>query len=340
MRAVKLFGAKDSRVVEVERPEPGPGGILLRVRAVAICPSDLRLWEDGHAGGTYPDHPYIQGHEFSGEVAALGEGVAGPAPGTRVAVTPLWSCGVCDLCRDGLSNVCRHMVFPSFPQVDGAMAEYMVVPAGVVEPLPAPVGFIEAALMEPLQASVHGTSLGQLQPGWPVAVVGAGIIGLGVLQAARAAGAEVFAADPLELNRGLAERFGAAQVVPYAAELTASLAGTARQPRVVFECSGHKIALAQSLELVRPGGLVVIIGVPHPDVIDFDTRVPRRHELHFVFSRRYRRETLPEAVQLVGEGKINLRDYPVRVFPLAQAPEAMAFANDKPPGIMRVVVEC
>ena len=147
MKAAKLFGPRDARIVDVEQPSPGPGHILVRVKAVAICPSDLRLWEDGHAGGTYPDHPYTQGHEFSGEIAQLGEGVDGPPLGTPVAVTPLWTCGVCDLCREGQSNVCRSIVFPSFPQADGALQEYMVVPAWSVEPLPEGVGFVEAALL-------------------------------------------------------------------------------------------------------------------------------------------------------------------------------------------------
>ena len=182
-------------------------------------------------------------------------------------------------------------------------------------------------------------SLGNLQPGCSVAVVGAGIIGLGVLQAALAMGADqVHVADPLEENRRLAAQFGATTVVPYASDLLAQLRDLSSQPRVVFECSGHKAALDQCLSLVRPSGLLVIVGVPHPDVIDFDTRVPRRNELHFVFSRRYTRETIKDAVRLVGEGKVNLRDYPVRLFSLDEAPEAFRLANEKPVGMLRAIV--
>ncbi|MCD6352485.1 MAG: alcohol dehydrogenase catalytic domain-containing protein [Armatimonadetes bacterium] len=339
MKAAKLFGAKDTRVVEVERPTPGPGELLLAIKAVAICPSDLRLWEDGHAGGTYPDHPFTQGHEFSGVVAELGPGVEGPAPGTRVAVTPLWSCGKCDLCREGLSNICRNIVFPSFPQADGAMQEYMVVPAWAVEPLPDGVSFVQGALVEPLQAAVHGVSLAPIEPGITVAVVGAGIIGLSVLQAVRGLGAgKVFVADPLGANRELAEKLGATATASFATDFLDQLTDLADQPRIVFECSGHPKALGQAMELCRPAGLVVIIGVPHPDVIEFDTRPPRRKELHFVYSRRYRREDLAAGVAMVAEGKVDLGAYPVETYPLDQAPDAMRRADAKPEGILRVVV--
>jgi L-iditol 2-dehydrogenase len=339
MKAAKLFGPKDTRVVEVERPTPGPGEILVAVKAVSICPSDLRLWEDGHAGGTWPDHPFTQGHEFSGAVAELGPGVEGPPPATPVAVTPLWACGKCDMCLEGLSNICRKMVFPSFPQADGSMCEYMAVPAWSVEPLPPGISFSEAALMEPLQAAVHGVELGRLAEGTNVAVIGAGIIGLFVLQAARASGANnLYAADPIPENRELAEKYGAAAVAPFAADLLELLPDSSRQPRVVFECSGHPVALHQSMDLCRPAGLVVIIGVPHPDVVNFDTRAPRRKELNFVFSRRYRKEDLKSAVALVAEGKIDLGGIPVETFSLDEAPEAMRRANERTPGVLRTIL--
>ncbi len=339
MKAAKLFGPKETRVVEVPRPEPGPGQILVRVKAVAICPSDLRLWEDGHAGGTYPDHPFTQGHEFSGIVERLGPDVDGPPPGTPVAVTPLWPCGQCDLCREGLDNICRNIIFPSFPQTDGAMAEFIAVPAWAVEPLPEGVDFIRGAMIEPLQAALHGVNLADLPDRGTVAVVGAGIIGLSVLQILRSRGVDrVLVAEPQEPNRRLAEELGAAATAPFATDLAELLPSLADQPRVVFECSGHPVALGQAMELCRPAGQVVIIGVPHPDVIDFDTRPPRRKELRFVFSRRYNRRDLPQAVRLLAERAVDLGRYPVMTFSLDKAPEAMRTAAEHPPGIVRVVV--
>jgi L-iditol 2-dehydrogenase len=219
------------------------------------------------------------------------------------------------------------------------MQEYMAVPAWAVEPLPQSVDFAHGALIEPLQAAVHGVSLAPLKPGWPVALVGAGIIGLSVLQVARAAGAgNIYVADPLHHNRELARTMGATATACSAAELLDLLPDLASQPRVVFECSGHPVALGECMELCRPGGVVVIIGVPHPDIIQFDTRPPRRKELHFVFSRRYKRETLKESVHLVAKNAVDLSAYPVQTFPLDQAPAAMQAAHARPKGVLRVVV--
>ncbi len=340
MLAAKLFGPRDTRVVEVDRPEPGEGEILVRVKAVAICPSDLRLWEDGHAGGTYPDHPFTQGHEFSGVVEQLGPGVDGPEPGTPVAVTPLWPCFSCDMCRLGYTNICRNITFPSFPQTDGAMAEFIAVPAWAVEPIPEGLDFVHAALLEPLQASLHGFEVAaDLQPDAPIAVVGAGMIGLGVIQIARARGfSKIMAAEPIESHRRLAQEWGASVVAPFATDLLDELASVEEQPAVVFECSGHYQALADSMALCRPRGQVVIIGVPHPDEIPFDTRHPRRKELSFVFSRRYLHTDLKRAVELVASGAVDLSIIPVRTYPLQRAPEAMAEAASKPRDVLRIVV--
>jgi threonine dehydrogenase-like Zn-dependent dehydrogenase len=126
--------------------------------------------------------------------------------------------------------------------------------------------------------------------------------------------------------------------VPFATDLMKVLPSSAEQPRVVYECSGHPAALGQAMQLCRAGGLVVIIGVPHPDVIQFDTVPPRRKELHFVFSRRYSLETLKQTLDLLADGRLDLSLFPTKTFPFEQSAEAMAYAADKPAGILRTVV--
>lgn len=170
----------------------------MRVRAVSICPSDWRLYADGHASGVVPDHPMIQGHEFSGEVAALGAGVTDLPVGTPVAVEPTWACGECDLCHEGLPNLCRHVVFPSFPQRDGALAEYIACPANAVQPLPPGTSFAVGALIEPLGVGLHAVRLAQLQPTASLVFLGAGAIGMCTLLVALAQGSrEVTVVEPL-----------------------------------------------------------------------------------------------------------------------------------------------
>lgn len=305
----------------------------MRVRAVAICPSDLRLYKEGHASGVVPDHPMIQGHEFSGEVAALGEGVDGPPVGTRVAVEPSWHCGECDLCRSGHENLCRNIVFPSFPQRDGALAEYIACPAFAVRALPDEASFVEGALIEPLGVGIHAVRLAQAEPGQRVAILGAGTIGMCVLLVLYARGVHaVSVVEPIPGRRAWPEKLGAHVVASHEELLDAGF-----EADVVFECSGDSAAFDQALRLTRPAGRVVVVGIPHPDEVRFDSTTPRRRELTVIFSRRSR-DTLAEAIELIASGRVDLSALPTRKFTLEQTAEAMAATAARPGDMLRAIV--
>lgn len=335
VRAARLHAAKDVHIDEVPTPEPARGEVLVRVRAVAVCPSDLRLYQDGHASGVVPDHPMIQGHEFSGEVAALGAGVEGPPPGTPVAVEPSWHCGECDVCRAGHENLCRNIVFPSFPQRDGALAEYIACPAFAVRALPEGVSFIEGALIEPLGVGIHAVRLSGVTRGDRVAILGAGTIGMCVMLVLRARGVrEIALAEPIEARREWPERLGAEPTGASWADL--SEAGV--EAEIVFECSGDNEAVEQAMRLTRPAGRVIVVGIPHPDQVCFDSTVPRRRELTVMFSRRSR-DTLDEAIELIASGAVDLAALPVRRYPLDRTGEAMEATAARPGEMLRAVVE-
>ncbi len=334
MRAARLYAPRDVRIEEVPTPEPGPGEVLVRVRAVAICPSDLRLYQDGHASGVVPDHPMIQGHEFSGDIAELGEGVDSPPVGTRVAVEPSWHCGKCDMCRSGHENLCRNIVFPSFPQRDGALAEYIACPAFSVYPLPDSVSYIEGALTEPLGVGLHAARLAGLSPQDSAAFLGAGAIGTCTMQAAKTWGLEQMAVvEPLAGRREWPRKLGADPVgAAYLELLDAAL-----EADIVFECSGDNAAVEQAMRLARPAGKVIVVGIPHPDAVTFDSTIPRRRELTIIFSRRSR-ETLAEGVKLIASGQVDLGSLATRQFSLAQTAEAMEATAARPGDMLRAIV--
>jgi len=335
VRAARLHAARDVHVDEAPTPEAGPGEVLVRVRAVAICPSDLRLYQDGHASGVAPDHPMIQGHEFSGEVAALGKGVIGPAVGTPVAVEPSWHCGECDLCRGGHENLCRNVIFPSFPQRDGALAEYIACPAFAVRALPAGASFIEGALIEPLGVGIHAARLSAARPGDRVAILGAGTIGMCTLLAVMARGVtEIALAEPIAARREWPASLGAAPLGASYEELLEQ----GVEADVTFECSGDSAAVEQGMRLTRPAGRVVVVGIPHPDEVRFDSTIPRRRELTVIFSRRSR-DTLDEALGLIASGRADLRALPVRRYSLEQTAEAMEATASRPEDMLRAIVE-
>lgn len=322
------------RIDEVPTPVAGPGEVLVRVRAVSICPSDWRLYEDGHASGVYPDHPMIQGHEFSGDVAALGAGVSGPAVGTPVAVEPSWHCGECDTCRAGLVNLCRHVIFPSFPQRDGALAEYIACPASAVRPLPPGTSYAVGALIEPLGVGLHAVRLAHLTPETRVIILGAGAIGMSTLLVAHARGVQqISVVEPLAARREWPQRLGCAPVVGSYPELVA--AGV--EGDVVFECSGESSAVEEALILARPGGLVVVVGIPHPDRVTFDSTIPRRKELTVIFSRRSR-ECLEESLELLASGQVDLASLPTRDYTLEQTAEALDDTAARPGDMLRAIV--
>ena len=334
MRAARLHAARDIRLDEVPLPEPSAGEVLVRVRAVSICASDVRMYWDGHAGGVVPEAPISQGHEFSGEIAALGEGVGGPPVGTRVAVEPSWHCGECDMCRSAHENLCRNIVFPSFPPRNGALAEYIACPADAVCPLPDTVSDIEGALVEPLGVALHAVRLARPRPGAEIAVLGAGAIGACVLATLRAYGHERLAlAEPIAGRRDWAARFTSLPPVASAQDLLAS----GYEADLVFECAGENSAIEDALGLARPAGTVVVVGIPHPERISLDANIPRRKELTVIFSRRSR-ATLEEAVTLVAEGRLDLAAFPVRRYTLGQTAGAIEATASRPGDMLRAVV--
>ncbi len=333
MRAARLYAPHDVRIDDIPTPEAGPGEVLVRVRAVSICPSDWRLYEDGHASGVVPDHPMIQGHEFSGDVAALGSGVSGPPVGTPVAVEPTWACGECDLCREGLPNLCRHIIFPSFPQRDGALAEYIACPADAVSPLPPDTSYGVGALIEPLGVGLHAVRLAELRATDHLVFLGAGAIGMCTLLVARAKGArDLTVVEPLCERRDWPARLGCKVVASYE-----ELGKQGIEGDVVFECSGENTAVEQAMRVTRPGGKIMVVGIPHPDVVSFDSTIPRRCELTLLFSRRSR-HALEESLHLLATGQVDLAALPTRNYTLDQTQEALDATAARPGDMLRAIV--
>jgi L-iditol 2-dehydrogenase len=334
MKAARLHAPRDIRIEEIPTPRPAAGEVLVRVRAVSICASDWRLYTDGHSGGVVPDHPIIQGHEFAGDVVALGEGVTAPSVGTRVAVEPSWHCGRCDQCQRGYTNICRNVVFPSFPPRDGALAEYIACPVTCVCPLPETVSYAEGALVEPLGVAIHAVRLARPQAGERIVILGAGAIGTCTLLVLKAYGCSLPAVvEPVAGRREWPARLGAAPLVAdYQELLNAGI-----EADIVFECSGDNAALAQAMRLARPAGRVMMVGIPQPEQVSFDASVARRRELTVVFTRRSR-DTLTEAVGLAATGRVDLAAFPIRRYSLAQAMAAMEATGARPGDMLRAVV--
>jgi L-iditol 2-dehydrogenase len=336
MKAARMFGVRDVRVVESPVPELEPAEVLMRVRAVAICASDLHMYEEGHSSGVYPSGQIILGHEFSGEVAALGEGVTDWAIGDRVACEPSWHCSECDMCRLGLTNLCRNIIFPSYPDRDGALAEFINVPAFSLAKLPENVDFIGGALAEPLGVALHAVRRSDLKPGMKVAILGAGAIGLSILQMCRAFGAgEILVAEPREGRRPAAERLGAK--VAADAEGLKAYFGKEDEPDLVFEAAGGDTTFKDALDLVKPEGRVMVLGIPSLDDQSYSARIPRRKETTVMFCRRSR-ETLHECLAMIADGRLDVKAFPVKEYSLDEVSQALEDSCTREGDVVRAIV--
>lgn len=342
MKALRLYDPRDLRLDEVPRPEPGPGEALVRVRAVGVCGSDVHYYLDGRIGDIVTPFPFVLGHECAGEVVALGPGVEGPRVGARVAIDPAIPCGRCEVCLDGHPNCCPDVRFLSTPPLSGALAEYIVHPARLCLPLPGGLDFADGAMLETLGVAIHAVGLAKLQPGDTVAVLGAGPIGLLVLQVALCSGASAaYVSEPIPARRALAAKLGAADVCDPGAEEAAEwlLARTGRRGvDVAIEAAWGGEAVGQAVHMARYAGRVVLIGIPRDDRVTFSASAARRKGLTILVSRRMK-HVYPRAMALVERGAVDVRAIISHRVPLERAGEGFELVAALQDGVVKVVVE-
>ncbi len=305
MKTVRLHAAGNVQLHEEPMPTPGPGESLVRVTAVGLCGSDLHWFGEGAIGDAGLAHPLVLGHEFAGVTAA----------GQRVAVDPAVPCEQCGLCRAGHPNLCENQRFAGHSDTDGGLREYLVWPDRCLVPLPDTLSDSDGALLEPLGVALHAVGLGHLRAGMTVGVFGCGPIGLMVAQVARAAGATaVWVTEPLPHRLAAASRY---DTQPWTGEVEVDVA---------FECAGEQAAVDDALRAVRPGGRVILVGIPSDDRTSFSASVARRKGLTLKLARRMK-HTYPRAIRLVESGQVDLRGLVTETFALEETPEAFAAAQ-------------
>ena len=349
MLAARLHGPRDLRVEEV--PPPAPGDVLVRVTATGICGSDLHTYTTGAIGDTVLKSPVIPGHEFAGVVEQVYpdalDGNGKPLRvGARVAVDPAQPCGRCEMCERGDPNLCRRLHFCGNYPDNGSLCQWMHIPARNCFPVPDSIDDEGAALLEPLGVAIHATDLAKVHVGDRVAVVGAGPIGLLLIQTVRLAGASnIFVSEPRAWRMKFAEKLGA---ISFGGTRSVAFESNRRPRRsvalqnlevdVVIEAAWGGGAVAQAVELTRPGGRIVLVGIPSEDRCAFKHSTARRKGLTVVFSRRMK-HCYPRAIQLVEQGKVDVRSLITHRFPLARAAEAFAMNAAYNDQAVKVIIE-
>ncbi|RMF76725.1 MAG: alcohol dehydrogenase [Chloroflexi bacterium] len=350
MLAAKLYAPRDMRVEEIpEPPAPTTGQILLRVTAVGICGSDLHNYDDARIGDTVISSPVVLGHEFAGEVAAVGvdalDALEQPLRvGQRVAVDPATPCYRCEMCEQGHHNLCRRLHFHGLWPDDGALQEYLLVQARSCFALPDSLSDVAGAMLEPLGIAIHAMDLAKLKIAQSVAVIGAGTIGLLITKLARLSGADpIYAFDCFDWRAQKALEWGATQSWSVAERSAVDIIKAQTDGRgvdVVFEAAWSDESVEQAAEMLAHGGKLMLVGIPSDDSINLRHSVMRRKGLTLVMVRRMK-HTYPRAIQLstTHPDALNLDDLVSHRFPLSQAPEAFAMNIDYQDRVQKVVIE-
>jgi L-iditol 2-dehydrogenase len=338
MRSAVLAAVGQIALIDAPVPTPGPGQVLVRLRAVGICGSDVHYYADGRIGDAVAPLPFVLGHEPAGEVVALGAGVRGLAEGQRVALEPALSCGHCAMCLTGRPNCCPAVRFLGSPPVPGVYEEYHVLAAHQCVPIPDSVTFEAAAALEPMAVGLHAVNMARLRPGDRVAIMGCGPVGVLTAMAARVAGASFIAmTDPHPARRAMAATLDADLVVDPTAEGALDTLRATGEFDITFEAAGVQDAVDDATLLVRSGGTAVIIGIPAVDRIALWAHPLRRKELNIIMSRRANFELEP-CIRLMAQGMLDPGKIITHRFPLARLAEGMDLVRHYQDGVMKAMI--
>jgi len=342
MKALLLSQYNQLDIADLPAPVPGVDEILVRVAACGICGSDVHGY-DGTSGRRIP--PIVMGHEAAGVVASAGPGVSKFKPGDRVTFDSTVYCGQCEFCLGGDINLCNNRQVIGVSCGDyrraGAFAEYVVVPQRIAYHLPDALEFQQAAMLEAVSVALHAVRVSEMKGGETVLVIGAGMIGLLTLQAARAGGASrVLVADIDRSRLQTAEKIGADETMLLSgAELTKEIyrRTDGRGVDLVLEAVGRDETIAAGIASVRKGGTVTLIGNISPEV-----KIP----LQVVVSRQIRLQgscassgEYPQAMELMANGKIQVKQLITAVAPLSEGPRWFARLHAGEPNLMKVVLD-
>jgi len=340
MQGAFLLKPETIAIRELPQPRPAAGEVLIRVRAVGICGSDMHLYDTGRIGPVVLQDPHIPGHEMGGEIAGLGDGVSRLGVGQRVVLEPGLACGHCHMCRSGRYNLCGALKFLGVPPNHGCLTEYVVAPAQWVYPLPDALSFAAGAAVEPLVVGLQAVAQGGVGPESRVAIFGAGMIGLVTLEAALARGAaHIWVVDVVERRLGLAKELGATAVNARHEDVVQELRRqTGGGPDVVIEATGAPAAITAAFKSAARGATLVAVGFLEEPTVALDYTAIVRSGVRIETLFRYANQ-FPLALDVAVRRRERLAKFVTDSFPFAQTAEAFAVAHGRREGTIKVMVE-
>ena len=343
MKAMMLTGIRQMKMMEVPFPQmQRETDVLIRMKRLGVCGSDIHYYTAGRIGTQVVRYPFPVGHEGAGIVEKTGSGVTLVRPGDRVAIDPAMPCGHCDQCISGRPHTCRNLKFLGCPgQADGCLSDYVVMPETSCFPLHGNLTLDHASLSEPLAIGIYAVQKSIGVENAAIGILGFGPIGMSVLLAARAQGAKrIMVTDRIDSRLQMAMNAGASYTGnPDKQDVVKDILH--KEPLLldaVFECCGRQEALDQAVSLLRPGGKVMIIGIPEFDRWSFDAAEIRRKEIDIQNVRRQNNCT-EEALDMISRGLIPIDPMITHRFPFERTRDAFELVADYRDGVMKAMIE-
>ncbi|MFI4911019.1 MAG: alcohol dehydrogenase catalytic domain-containing protein [Sedimentisphaeraceae bacterium JB056] len=342
MKAMKLTGIRQIEMMDVPDVEiKNDTDVLVQLKAVGVCGSDVHYYNTGRIGSQVVEFPFAVGHECAGVVAGVGSKVTGLKAGDRIAVDPAVSCWECDQCKSGRHHTCRKLLFLGCPgQIEGCLSEYIVMPQESCYKIKDSMSFQQAAISEPLAIGVYAVKKSIPMQDAKIGILGSGPIGLSVLLPAKMQGVgKVYVTDKIDSRLDVAKKCGADWCGnPDSSDIVADI--TAKEPLlldVVFECCGQQDALDQAIELLKPGGKLIMIGIPEVDRVSFSIDKLRRKEICIQNIRR-QVGCVQDALDMIDNG-LDVDMMATHHFTFEQTKDAFDLVAAYKDGVVKAMIE-
>lgn len=341
-RAVFMQGTNNMTFKDVEMPKLSEKDVLVKIDTVGICGSDVHYYQHGRIGDFIVNGDFILGHECAGEVVEVGSEVKNLAVGDRVCMEPGKTCGKCEFCKEGKYNLCPDVEFFATPPYHGVLQNYVKHPEDMCFKLPDNVSNMEGALVEPLAVGLHAASIGEVKLGDTVVIFGTGCIGLVTLLSCKARGASnIIVVDVLENRLKMAEKLGATSVInaketDVIKEIESLTDG--KGANVVIDTAGAEATVKQTVDVVKRGGVIVLVGMTPKDEVSFNFMklMGKEGEVRTIF--RYR-NLYPVAINAIASGSINVKQIVSHEFDFEHTKEAFDFVVNNASEVVKAVIK-
>jgi len=343
MKAMVLTGIRTMEMQEFPMPViQNETDVLIKMKVVGICGSDVHYYQSGKIGGQIVQYPFPVGHEGAGEVIRVGSKVSRVKPGDRIAIEPAMPCGECDQCKAGRPHTCRKLRFLGCPgQADGCLSEYIVMPENSCFRIADSLSYTEAAISEPLAIGVYAVNQSIPMKGATIGILGFGPIGMSVILPAIAKGAEkIFVTDLIDERLSIAKACGATWTGNSASEDVVKEI-IAKEPLlldVVFECCGKQEAIDQAIDMLKPGGKLMIIGIPEFDRWSFSVDKLRHKEI-CIQSVRRQNHSVEEALESMENGRLNVEKMATHRFGFEDTKAGFDLVSGYRDGVMKAMID-